>query len=57
MTFITFIYRIGNNTTTYFGKYVPDYVSDDHEGLDLEVRYVLVDGLNQYREKKGFPKI
>lgn len=57
MTFITFIYRIGNNPTPYFGKYVTDYVSDDHNGLDVEVKYILVDGLNQYREKRGFPKM
>jgi hypothetical protein len=57
MAFITFIYKIGNNSTPYFGKYITDYVSDDNEGLDNEVRYILVDGLNQYRKKRGFPKI
>ncbi len=56
MTFITFIYRIGNNPTAYFGKYVTDSVSDDHNGLDMEVKYALVDGLNKYREQKGYRK-
>lgn len=57
MTFITFIYKIGNNPTAYFGKYVTDYVSDDHNGLDTEVKYDLLDGLNQYRKQKGYPKL
>lgn len=34
-----------------------DYVSDDHEGLDLEVKYDLINGLNKYRQKKGLPKL
>ena len=44
MVFITFIYRIGDNDKTYFGKYNPTYLSDDHEGLDEEVKSCLVDG-------------
>jgi len=57
MTFITFIYKIGNNSKTYYGKYITDYVSDDHEGLDEEVKYTLVDGINRYRNKKALPKL
>lgn len=53
MPFISFIYRIGRNKKTYYGKYVTDYVSDDHEGLDEEVKYGLIDGLNEHRKKKG----
>lgn len=57
MPFITFIYRIGSNKKTYYGKIVKDYISDDHEGLDEEVRYTLLEGLNKYREKKNLKKI
>lgn len=53
MPFISFIYRIGRNKKTYYGKYVTDCVSDNHEGLDEEVKYPLVSELNQYRNKKG----
>lgn len=51
MFFVTFIYRIGPKT--YYGKYVTDYISDDHEGLDDEVRWILIQGINRFREKKG----
>ena len=58
MTFITFIYKIGNNPKTYYGKYNVDYVSDDHEGLDnFVVRPILMRGLNEYRKQKNLPKL
>ena len=38
MPFITFIYRIGNNNKVFYGKYVCDYISDDHDGLDNEIK-------------------
>jgi hypothetical protein len=57
MPFITFIYRIGKNNKTYYGKYCADYISDDHEGLDNEVKYSLIEGLNKYREKNNMQKI
>lgn len=53
MPFISFIYRIGKNKKTYYGKYVTDDVSDDHEGLDNEVKYSLINGVNEYRKQKG----
>ena len=58
MTFITFIYKIGNNPKTYYGKYNVDYVSDDHDGLDnFVVRPILMRGLNEYRKQKNLPKL
>jgi len=57
MPFITFIYRIGNNKKTYYGKYTTNYISDDHEGLDDEIIPIIIDGLNKYRNKRNFPKI
>jgi hypothetical protein len=57
MPFISFIYRIGSNKKTYYGKYVTDYISDDHEGLDEEVKYTLLEGINKYREQRNLKKI
>jgi|GEM_PF-6994386 len=57
MPFITFIYRIGNNKKTFYGKYVCDYISDDHEGLDIEVISSIMHGIHKYREQKGLPKL
>lgn len=57
MPFITFFYRVGKNPKIYYGKYCVDYVSDDHEGLDNEVKYDLIKGLNDYRKEKNIPKL
>jgi len=53
MSFITFIYRINNDPKIYYGKYVTDYISKEHEGLDLVVKYDLIDGLNKHRFQKN----
>ena len=42
MPFITFIYKVGKNPKIYYGKYCIDYISDDHDGLDNEVKYTLI---------------
>ena len=55
MPFITFIYKVGNSPKTYYGKYCMEYISDDHEGLDSEVKYVLLKGLNEYRKQNNMP--
>ena len=57
MPFITFIYRIGKNKKSFYGKYVCDYISDDHEGLDSEIKSTIIDGINEYRKQQGFAKI
>jgi hypothetical protein len=57
MPFITFIYKVGKNNKTYYGKYCFDYISDDHEGLDDEVKYKLINALNKYRKKKNIPEL
>lgn len=57
MSFITFIYKVGKNNKTYYGKYCFDYVSDDHDGLDNEVKYILINGLNEYRKKKNIQEL
>jgi predicted secreted protein len=57
MPFITFIYKVGKNYKTYYGKYCFDYISDDHEGLDNVVKNILLQGLNEYRTKKNIQKL
>jgi hypothetical protein len=57
MPFITFIYKVGKNYKTYYGKYCFDYMSDDHEGLDNEVKDILIKGLNEYRNKNNVQKL
>lgn len=57
MPFITFIYKIGNNGRVFYGKYSCDYISDDHEGLDRQVKHALIPGLNAYRKQKGLQEI
>ena len=57
MPFITFIYKVGKNNKTYYGKYCNDYISDDHDGLDNEVKYELMQGLNEYRKQNNIQKI
>lgn len=57
MPFITFIYRVGKNPKTYYGKCCFDYISDDHEGLDNEVKYILKQGINEYRKQHNIQKI
>ena len=57
MPFITFIYKVGKNYKTYYGKYCFDYISDDHEGLDNVVKNILLKGLNEYRTKKNIQKL
>jgi hypothetical protein len=57
MTFITFFYKVGKNPKIYYGKYCIDYISDDHEGLDNEVKYTLIKGLNDYRIQRNMPKL
>jgi hypothetical protein len=51
MIFLTFIYKIKNNTRTFYGKYCTKYISNDHEGLDLEVKEKLINAINIYIEK------
>ena len=57
MSFITFIYKVGKNNKTYYGKYCFDHISDDHEGLDNEVKYILKKGLNEYSKKNNIQEL
>ncbi len=57
MSSITFIYKVGKNPKTYYGKYCSDYISDDHDGLDNEVKYILEQSLNQYKKQNTIKKI
>ena len=57
MPFISFIYRTGRNPKTFYGKHVTDYISDDHEGLDHEVKYELLRTINLHRTKQNMPNL
>lgn len=46
MPTVCFMYRINDDPKTYFGKYVADYISNDHEGLDQEVIGILEKNYN-----------
>lgn len=55
--FITFIYRMNDDAKIYYGKYISDYFSDDHEGLDKEIETLLFDSIIQYRKQQNLPEI
>lgn len=58
MSFVSFIYRLPHSKKTYYGKYVFNgYLSDDHDGLDIEIKDDVLYGINQYRVKWGESKI
>jgi len=57
MSFITFIYKVGKTYNTYYGKYCVNYISDDHDGLDNEVKNSVIKGLNEYRKQNNIPKL
>ena len=41
----------------YYGKYVCDDISDNHEGLDIEIKPIVINGINEYRNQKGLDKL
>lgn len=55
MPFITFIYKIGKRN--YYGKYIFEHITDDHEGLDDQIRPLLLYGINLFRDQKGLPRL
>ncbi len=57
MHFITFIYKVGKNYKTYYGKYCFNYISDNHNGLDNEVKDIVIKGLNEYRKKNNIQEL
>ena len=58
MPIVTFIYKLGNkkHSRTFYGKY-DGYISDDHEGLDLEIKRHVEDGINIYRTQNNLKPI
>ena len=54
MPSVSFIYRIGRNPKVYYGKYVCDYISDDHNGLDREVSHDLVQCVNIFKKSNKY---
>ena len=57
MPFITFIYRIENIEKIFYGKYVCHDISNNYEGLDIEIKTTVINGINEYRNQKGLDKL
>ena len=55
LIFITFIFKLNNRT--FYGKYYTDYISDDHEGLDKEIKPYLLKGINEFQNLKLSQKV
>ena len=56
--FITFIFKIQNRPgQTFYGKYYTDYISDDHEGLDKEIKPYLLKGINKFQKLNLSPEV
>ena len=55
MPFITFIYRI--HTDIFYGKYICERMSDDHEGLDRAIYSTLRNGIRNWREQNNMPPL
>ncbi len=49
MAFIAFAYSVRGVEGVFTGKTVFGYISDDHEGLDVEAKRCLLRGLNEFR--------
>ena len=43
---ITFIYRIGNNKTVYYGKFISNNIEKNHSGLDKVIYPILKHYIN-----------
>jgi hypothetical protein len=54
---ISFIYRIDKTNQTYFGKYLTENISDNHDGLDTIIRPKLTYGLNKHRRLNNKNKL
>ncbi len=54
---ITFIYRIGNNKTVYYGKFISNNVEKNHSGLDKVIYPILKHYINVYRLQKNQPEL
>lgn len=57
MPLITFIYKIKNIEKIFYGKYVCDDVSSNYEGLDIGIKPIVINGINEYRNQKGLNKL
>jgi len=56
--FITFIFKLTNYPDkTFYGKYCTDYISDDHEGLDEEIKPYLLKGISEYQKLEQNPPL
>lgn len=57
MPSVSFIYRIGNNKTTYYGKFITNNLMNYSDSIDTELRTIVKHYLNLYRKTKNQPAI
>ncbi len=55
MPTVVFMYSIKDSNEKFYGKYICDYISDDHDGLDQEILPTLYNGLNRHRKQLDVP--
>jgi hypothetical protein len=53
---ISFIFKINQGPIEH-GKIIVDYLSDDHEGIDNEIKDFVCDVLSEYRSNKKLSSI
>jgi hypothetical protein len=58
MSFITFIYKVGDKSKSYYGKYCDNSsISDNQNDLVIEVKEMLIKSLNDNRVKNSIPAL
>jgi len=58
MSFITFIYKVGDKSKSYYGKYCDsNSISKNHNDLVIEVKEMLIKSLNDNRVKNNIPAL
>ena len=56
MSFVTFIYKVGDKSKSYYGKYCDsNSISKNHNDLVIEIKEMLIKSLNDNRVKNNIP--
>ena len=56
MSFVTFIYKVGDKSKSYYGKYCDNSsISKIHNDLVIELKEMLIKSLNDNRVKNNIP--
>lgn len=57
MPFISFIYKIENTEKIFYGKYICDNEEKFGGDMDLGIKSIVINALNEYRSQKGLEKL